>query len=39
MKETLKEMMQKWNEARAAWILANGNDIGFAEWFTAQVMK
>lgn len=36
--ETIKELMTKYDEARAKWIETYGTEAGFAEWFTAQVL-
>ena len=36
MAETIRNMMTAWCDARDKWIELNGNDNGFAEWFTAQ---
>ncbi len=34
----LKEIMDRFNEYRAKWIEKYGNDSGFNEWFTRQVL-
>ena len=36
--EALKELMEKYNEFRAKWLSFYGNDNGFNEWFTVQVV-
>ena len=35
--ETIKELMQKYDEYRAWWININGTDEGFNAWFSKQV--
>ncbi len=37
--EAIKELMQKWDITRAAWIKTFGTEAGFSQWFTAQVFK
>jgi hypothetical protein len=32
-----KDLMEKYNEKREAWIAFHGDAKGFDEWFTAQV--
>ena len=39
IKNTVKELMSKYNEYRAKWVAEYGNDKGFNKWFTAQVTK
>ena len=34
----LGELMEKWDTTRAEWIKKFGNDDGFGDWFTGQVM-
>ena len=36
--EAIAELMNRYNEYRAKWIAAFGNDNGFDAWFTAQVI-
>ena len=36
--QIIKELMAQYNEKRKEWISEKGNDEGFDEWFTAQVM-
>jgi hypothetical protein len=35
--EAFKELMEKYNENRIAWIGKFGSDEGFDAWFTKQV--
>jgi len=35
--EAIKQLMDKYNEYQAKWILLYGNDEGFNDWFTVQV--
>ena len=35
--EAFKELMEKYNENRAAWVQKFGNDNGFDAWFTKEV--
>ena len=35
--EAFKELMEKYNANRAAWIGKFGSDKGFDAWFTCQV--
>ena len=35
--EAFVELMTKFDENRARWIVQNGTDEGFNEWFTSQV--
>lgn len=37
--EALKELMEKFDAARVAWVARFGNDHGFNEWFTQQVKR
>ena len=39
IRETLREMLNKYNEARAKWIAAFGSDEGFEQWFAQQLQK
>lgn len=34
---TIKELMDRYNEYRAKWVGFHGTDEGFHTWFTAQV--
>jgi hypothetical protein len=34
----LKELMEKYNEARTAWIARFGEPDGFDLWFTTQIL-
>ncbi len=36
-RETLREVMGRFDSARTQWIALNGNDIGFDAWFTSQI--
>lgn len=36
--QVLSELMDQHDAKRAAWIEAHGNDDGFREWFTDQVL-
>ena len=36
--ETIRELMNKFNEYRAKWVATYGNDNGFNDWFTKQVL-
>jgi len=35
--ETIRELMNVYNESRNAWIVKFGSDEGFNQWFTKQV--
>ena len=35
--EAFVELMTKFDENHAQWIVQNGTDEGFNEWFTSQV--
>ena len=35
----LKELMKQYDAKRAEWIVRNGDDEGFDDWFTAQVVS
>lgn len=35
--DTIRELMTRYDEARAAWIQQYGTDVGFDAWFTKQV--
>ncbi len=35
----LEELHRKYTEARLAWIKQFGDETGFSEWFTKQVMN
>ena len=37
--QIIKELMAQYNEKRKEWISEKGNDEGFDEWFTVQVME
>lgn len=37
--EAIKELMEKYDEARAAWLARFGSDFGFNDWFTQQVKR
>jgi hypothetical protein len=37
--ETIKELMEKYNEYKEKWMEVNGSDKGYNEWFTAQVLN
>jgi len=37
--ETIKELMEKYNEYKNHWIEVYGTKEGFDEWFTQQVKK
>lgn len=34
--EDIKELMEKWNKTRGAWIKEFGSDEGFQDWFSEQ---
>jgi flagellar biosynthesis chaperone FliJ len=34
---TIRELMEKYNEYRTKWVAENGSDEGFDTWFTGQV--
>ena len=36
-KETLNELMSKWNSYRSKWIATYGTDDGFGAWFSRQL--
>lgn len=36
--KALKELMKQYDAKRAEWIARNGDDAGFDDWFTAQVV-
>ncbi len=35
--ETIRELMEAYDERRSTWIEKRGNDAGFDRWFTDQV--
>lgn len=35
--DSFREIMEKFNEARARWLQKYGNDDGFNEWFNHQL--
>ena len=37
LKDTLKELMEKYNEYRSKWIQENGTEEGFNQWFDTQL--
>lgn len=37
--EALKELMKQYDAKRSEWIVRNGDDEGFDDWFTAQVVS
>ncbi len=34
--ETIRELMDKYDNSRETWILTHGNDDGFNDWFNTQ---
>jgi hypothetical protein len=38
MRAALKELMERYDITRAAWLAEFGTDQGFDAWFTAQVL-
>ncbi len=36
--QALRELLTRWDEYRAKWIAAYGNDDGFSAWFSKQVI-
>lgn len=36
--KALKELMKQYDAKRSEWIILHGDDEGFDDWFTAQVI-